>query len=140
MNAFALIAALALQTGSGPSIEGTWRSPGGNSIMKIASCAADPCGTVAWASDKAKKDSSKTTSQLVGTPLLTGLKQDAKGVWHGKLFIPDRNMRVTAKIQRVASNQLRVSGCVAGKALCKAAIWTAFTDPLPADTSAPAPQ
>ena len=140
MSAMALIAALAFQTGADSSIEGTWRSPGGNTIIKIASCGDGPCGTVAWASDKAKKDSSKTTSQLVGTPLVTGLEQDAKGVWHGKLFIPDRNMRVTAKIRRIGPSELKVSGCAAGKALCKAAIWTAFADPLPTDTSVPAPQ
>jgi uncharacterized protein (DUF2147 family) len=139
MSAIALIAALALQAGANFSIEGTWRSPGGNTIIKIASCGDSPCGTVAWASDKAKKDSAKTTPQLVGTQLLTGLQQRKDGSWIGKLFIPDRNMRVTAKIQRIAADQLKVSGCAAGKALCKAAVWTAFTGALPTDTSAPAP-
>ena len=140
MSAIALIAVLALQAGSDSSIEGTWRSPGGNSIMKIASCGDTPCGTVAWATDQAKKDSSKTTDQLVGTPLLTGLQQRKDGSWLGKLFIPDKNMRVTAKIQRVGPDQLKVSGCAAGKALCRAAIWTAFTAQLPSDTSVPAPK
>ena len=93
MCTLALLAALALQ-GADSSIEGTWRSPGGNSIMKVADCGSGPCGTVVWATDKAKKDSSKTTNQLVGTQLVTGLEQDKKGVWHGKLFIPDRNMLV----------------------------------------------
>jgi uncharacterized protein (DUF2147 family) len=137
-----MIAALAVQAAaaSNSSIEGVWRSPGGNSIMKIAPCGDGPCGTVAWASDRAKKDSSKATNQLVGTALLTNLKQDKKGRWEGKLFIPDQNMRVTAKIQRVGATQLRVSGCAAGKMLCKAQIWTAFTAALPADTSVPAPK
>jgi uncharacterized protein (DUF2147 family) len=122
------------------SIEGHWRSPGGNSIIKIALCGDSPCGTVVWATDKAKKDSSKTTDQLVGTQLLTGLQQDKKGRWQGKLFIPDKNMRVTAKVERLNDQQLKVSGCAAGKALCKAAIWTAFTTDLPTDTSVPAPK
>ena len=136
----AVIAALALQAAQDSSIDGTWRSPGGNSIMKIEACGEAPCGTVAWATDSAKKDSSKATPQLVGTPLLTNLKQRKDGSWLGKLFIPDKNMRVTAKIQRVSATQLRVSGCAAGKALCRAAIWTSFTAPLPSDTSVPAPQ
>jgi uncharacterized protein (DUF2147 family) len=55
------------------------------------------------------------------------------------LFIPDHKMRVTAKIQRLSPTQLKVSGCAAGKALCKAEVWTAFTADLPADTSVPAP-
>jgi uncharacterized protein (DUF2147 family) len=142
MPAFALIAALAVQaSGAAPSpIDGVWRSPGGNSIIKIASCGDSECGTVVWATDKAKKDSSKTTSQLVGTQLLTNLRQDKKGRWQGKLFIPDRNMHVTAKIDRLSDQQLKVSGCAAGKALCKADVWTAFTAALPGDTSVPAPK
>jgi uncharacterized protein (DUF2147 family) len=137
----ALMMALAVQTAApDTSIDGTWRSPGGNSIIKIAACGAGPCGTVAWATDKAKKDASKTTAQLVGTQLLTDLQQRKDGSWLGKLFIPDRKMHVTAKVQRVGQNQLKVSGCAAGKALCKSDVWTAFTAALPADTSVPAPQ
>jgi uncharacterized protein (DUF2147 family) len=145
MPAIALIALLAVQaaapTSSSTPIDGVWRSPGGNSIIKIAPCGDSPCGTVVWATDKAKKDSSKATNNLVGTQLLTGLQQDRKGSgWHGKLFIPDRNMRVTAKIERLSDQQLKVSGCAAGKAVCKAAVWTAFPGDLPSDTSVPAPK
>lgn len=143
MPALALIAALAVQaaapTASSP-FDGVWRSPGGNSIIKIAACGDGPCGTVVWATDKAKKDASKGTPQLVGTALLTGLEEDKKGHWQGKLFIPDRKMRVTAKLQRLGPGELKVSGCAAGKALCKAQVWTAFTAELPSDTSVPAPK
>jgi uncharacterized protein (DUF2147 family) len=140
MSALALIAALAASgAGAGSSsIDGVWRSPGGNSIMKIAPCGHGPCGTIAWATDKAKKDSMKTTPRLVGTHLLTHLQHRKDGSWQGKLFIPDRNMHVTAKIHRVASNELKVSGCAAF--LCKSAVWTAFPGPLPTNTSAPAPK
>ncbi|MFL6736621.1 MAG: DUF2147 domain-containing protein [Sphingomonas sp.] len=142
MPIVALIAALAVQASQpaapSPSIEGSWRSPGGNTIISIAPCGNGPCGTVAWATDKAKKDASKTTPQLVGTQLLTNLEQRQDGSWLGKLFIPDRNMRVTAKIQALGTGQLKVSGCAAGKALCKAQVWTLFTAALPTDTSVPA--
>ena len=66
------------------------------------------------------------------TQLLTSLQQGKDGRWQGKLFIPDKNMRVTAKIQLVNDQQLKVSGCLAGKALCRADVWTRTTDPLPA--------
>jgi len=132
MTPLALAAAIAAQANvPQSSIDGLWRSPGGNSIISIASCGSNKCGTVAWASEKAKKDSAKTTSNLVGTQLLTGLQQDSKGHWLGKLFIPDKNMRVTAKIQLVSPQQLRVSGCAAGKALCKAALWSRTAEPFP---------
>src|SRR5438874_538728 len=132
MTAFLLVA-LALQGahGSQASIEGYWRSPGGNSIMKIRPCGGSPCGTVAWASNKAKNDARKTTDQLVGSQLLTDLQQRQDGSWLGKLFIPDKNMRVTAKIQLVGDQQLRVSGCLAGKALCHSDLWTRTAEPSP---------
>ena len=113
-------------------IEGRWRSPGGNSIIDVAKCGEGWCGTVAWASAKAKKDAEKATSQLVGTQLLTDVKQAGDGKWNGRLFIPDRNMRVTAKLQMAPGGELKVSGCLAGKALCKSQLWNPVTGPLPA--------
>ena len=112
------------------SIEGRWRSPGGNSIIDIGPCGSNLCGTIAWASAKAKKDSAKTTSQLVGTQILTGVQQRGNR-WQGRLFIPDKNMRVTAKIQLVSAQQLKVSGCAVGGSLCRSALWTRADGPLP---------
>jgi uncharacterized protein (DUF2147 family) len=130
---FSTIALLALTAAQAPqpSIEGHWRSPGGNSVIVIGPCGRSLCGTIEWASEKAKQDSRKTLAQLVGAQLLTGLRQDKKGNWQGKLFIPDKNMRVTAKIQLVGEQQLKVSGCAVGKTLCRAAIWTRTDGTLP---------
>jgi uncharacterized protein (DUF2147 family) len=114
-----------------PSIEGQWRSPGGNSIIAVAPCGSTLCGTVAWASAQAKEASRKTVSQLVGTQLLTGLEQRSGGHWQGRLFIPDKNMRVTAKLQLIDAAQLKVSGCAAGRALCRSAVWIRADGPLP---------
>jgi uncharacterized protein (DUF2147 family) len=127
-----ILAIAAVQAAAAATIQGQWRSPGGNSIIAIAPCGDSYCGTVAWASAKAKKDAAKTTQQLVGTPLLTNLTQGKDGRWQGKLFSPDKNMRVTAKIQPVGDTQLRVSGCLAGKSLCKSDLWTRADGPLPA--------
>lgn len=132
MIAAALLALAAAQAPAQSPIEGRWRSPGGNSIIAIAPCGSSLCGTVAWASERAKKDASKVTSQLVGTPILTALKQRGDGRWLGRLFIPDKNMRVTAKLQLVSPGQLKVSGCAAGKALCRSALWSRVDGPLPA--------
>jgi uncharacterized protein (DUF2147 family) len=126
-----LTLAAVLQAGAPASIEGTWKSPGGNSVITIAPCGNALCGTVAWASEQAKKDSANTTSQLVGTQILTALKPDKRGRWQGKLFIPDKNMRVTAKIERSGLDQLKVSGCAVGKSLCKSTLWTRVDGPLP---------
>lgn len=135
MRLLAASTALLLLTGAQEppaSIEGRWKSPGGNSIIDIAPCGASLCGTVAWASEKAKQDSRKTVEQLVGTQLLTNLAQRSQGRWQGRLFIPDKNMRVTAKLQLAAPGQLKVSGCLAGRALCKSELWSRTDEPLPA--------
>ena len=124
-----LLIALAAMAGQ-DSIEGRWKSPGGNSIIDIAPCGSELCGTVAWASDRAKQDAAKVTDKLVGTQLLTGLQERRPGRWQGKLFIPDRNMRVTAKIQLASPEQLKVSGCAAA-VLCHSQLWSKFDDPLP---------
>lgn len=112
------------------SIEGRWRSPGGNSIIDIAPCGSDWCGTVAWASEKAKQDARKGTDQLVGTQLITGLEEKRPGRWQGTIFIPDRNMRATARLQLLDAQQLKVSGCVA-RILCSSQLWSRFDGPLP---------
>ncbi len=121
---FALAAVLADES----PIEGRWRSPGGNSIIDIAPCGSELCGTVAWASDKAKQDARRATDQLIGTPLLTGLTEKKPGRWQGRLFIPDKSLRVTAKIQLAGPDQLKVSGCAI---ICSSQLWSRFEGPLP---------
>lgn len=124
-------ALLALAAQAAASIEGQWRSPGGNSIIGVAPCGNSLCGTVIWASAKAKLDARKATDQLIGTQILTNLQQNGEG-WQGRLFIPDKNMRVTAKIRLVGEGQLRVAGCALGKSLCKSSVWSRVDGALPA--------
>ena len=136
MRAFLACAALfltgAAQAPEPTSIEGLWRSPGGNSIIGIAPCGEGLCGTVKWASQKAIADARKGTDQLIGSDLLTDLEQKKPGQWQGKLFVPDKDVRVTAKIQLAKDGRLRVSGCLAGKSLCKSQLWVRTAEPLPA--------
>lgn len=127
----AILLALAAQATPQASIEGQWRSPGGNSIIGVAPCGSSLCGTVIWASARAKQDARKATDQLVGTQILTGLEQNG-GSWQGRLFIPDKNMHVTAKIRLINEGQLKVAGCALGKSLCKSAVWTRAEGTLPA--------
>ena len=42
---------------------------------------------------------------VVGTQILSDLKQQGDG-WRGRLFIPDRNMRVTAKLRLIGEGQI----------------------------------
>lgn len=125
-----LAAQAAAQNPAQASIEGSWRSPGGNSIITIAPCGAALCGTVVWATAKARQDAMKGTPQLIGAQLLTNVQPQGNG-WQGRLFVPDQNIRATAKIQLLSAQQLKVSGCALGKALCKSSVWARFDGPLP---------
>ena len=111
------------------AIDGRWVNPDASVIIDIAPCGETRCGTVAWASDKAKADARKGTDRLVGSDLLTGLEERKSGQWTGRLFIPDHDMRVKARLQPVGERQLKVSGCVV--VLCRSQYWNRADGPLP---------
>ena len=112
-----------------PAIDGRWINPGESVIIDIAPCGATHCGTVKWASDKAIADAAKGTTQLVGSDLLTGLQEKKPGQWRGKLFVPDRKVRVQARLTLVGDSELKVAGCAVG--ICKAQTWKRSDEPLP---------
>lgn len=126
---FALMALTAADEPSQPPIDGRWINPGGSVIIDIGPCGEARCGTVKWASDKAIKDARKGTDALVGSDLLTGLEQTKPGQWRGRLFVPDKKVRVRARITLVGERQLKVAGCAVG--ICKAQLWNRSDEPLP---------
>lgn len=128
--ATAILLALAAQAAAAPAIEGRWANPKRSVIIVIAPCATGLCGTVEWASEKAQADARKGIDQLVGSQLLTELQPRRPGRWQGKLFVPDKKMRVTAKLELIGADQLEVAGCALGKSLCKSQLWTR-TDAAP---------
>lgn len=91
-------------------------------MIDIEACGDALCGTVVWASEKAKHDARKGTPHLVGTKLLTGMKHSSAHVWKGKIFVPDQNMHASAKLRPEGTMHLNVSGCV--MMLCKSQVWT----------------
>jgi uncharacterized protein (DUF2147 family) len=119
---------IAAQNATQP-IEGRWSNPDRSVIIDIAPCGTALCGTVAWASAKAQQDARRGTNQLIGTQLLTNL-QHRSATWHGRLFIPDRNMRANAKLRLVGDQQLKVSGC-ALRRICRSQTWNRADGPLP---------
>ena len=112
-------------------IEGLWSNPSASLIIAIAPCAPFLCGTVKWATAKARSDATKGTAELIGASLLTGVRPSGDGKWAGKLFIPDRNMRVKAKIMLAPDGRLKVSGCALGKMLCRSEFWSRTQEPFP---------
>ena len=117
---------------SASSLEGLWKNPSGSVIIGIRSCGTLLCGTVKWASAKAKADAAKGTDELVGAELLSKVKPTEANRWAGKLFVPDQKMRVNAKLEMLSYDQLRVTGCAIGKSLCRSQLWIRTAEPLPA--------
>ena len=59
---------------------GRWKNPSGSVIVAIDVCGTGYCGTVDWASDKAKADARRGgTEALVGTQLMTGFTPAGSG-------------------------------------------------------------
>ena len=115
---------LAAQEAAAP-IEGRWKNPSGRVTVEIAACGEAICGTVISASDSAKADARRGgTETLVGTQLMTGFKPAGPGKWRGRLFIPDMNHRSKAELRMLGPSQLKVTGCMVGRMICKSQLWT----------------
>ena len=115
---------LAAQDAEAP-IEGRWKNPSGRVTVEIVACGEAVCGTVISASDSAKADARRGgTESLVGTQLMTGFKPAGPSNWRGRLFIPDLNHRSRAELRMLGAGQLKVTGCMVGRMICKSQLWT----------------
>ena len=132
MAALAMSAAMALAVESpyAGSIEGNWMHPEQTVIIRLENCGEAICGTVTWATERAQRDARKGVDRLIGARLLTGFRQNSKGIWQGKIFVPDYDLRVSGKIQALDANRLKVSGCALGGLLCKSQVWNRSDRPL----------
>lgn len=126
----ALVAAAGLAAASGASaqgagapIHGVWRNPKNTVHVDIRPCSAGACGYVVWASEKAKADAREGgTQNLIGLQLLRDFAQDRKGVWRGKVFVPDLNRTFTGSAELANPSTLKAKGCFV--VLCKSQTWT----------------
>lgn len=120
----ALAATSATAAGAAP-ITGTWRNPAGSVEVAMAPCGPRLCGTVVWASDRAKDDAANGgTERLVGTQLFRGLVADGPGHWSGEVFVPDLGRTVEGTLAQVDAATIEVSGCVIPGLMCQTQAWT----------------
>jgi uncharacterized protein (DUF2147 family) len=125
-----LFALTGAQSAPRAAIEGRWKNPIGSAIIEIAPCGGTLCGKVVWASARGRREASKSTSHVVGTTVLTGLRP-ARNRWTGSLFIPDDNIHVAARLQLLGNGALRLTGCAVAGLFCRSQIWTRADGPLP---------
>jgi uncharacterized protein (DUF2147 family) len=110
-------------------IAGLWKNPIGSAIIAIAPCGSALCGKVVWASARGQREVAGTTRHVVGTVVLTDVKPKGDG-WAGRLFIPDDNIHVSARLQLLNERQLKLTGCAVIGLLCRSQVWTR-TDETP---------
>jgi uncharacterized protein (DUF2147 family) len=125
-----LLALAAAQPGVRAPIEGLWKNPIGSAIIRIAPCGETLCGKVVWASERGRREVARTTSNIVGTLVLTAVRPSGHG-WAGKLFIPDDNIHVSARLQLIDPRQLKLTGCAFAGLFCRSQVWTRTDEPLP---------
>lgn len=123
-----LLAFPAPQQTSHTSIEGFWKNPIGSAIISIMPCGNTVCGKVVWASQRGQREVTRTTSHVVGTTVLTDVKPGKNG-WSGKLFIPDDNIHVSARLQLLGERKLKLTGCGVFGLICRTQIWTRTDQP-----------
>jgi uncharacterized protein (DUF2147 family) len=114
-----------------PPIEGYWKNPIGSAIIAIGPCGDSFCGKVVWASPRGEREASKTTRHVVGTTVLTNLALADQDRWTGRLFVPDDNIHVSAELQLVTANELKLTGCAFAGLFCRSQLWKRVEPPLP---------
>ena len=126
----AIAAATVAQPRATAPVEGLWKNPIGSAIIAIAPCGGALCGKVVWASTRGQREASTSTSHVVGTTVLTGLKP-THDRWTGALYIPDDDIHVAAKLELISERKLKLTGCGLMGLICRSQIWTRADGPLP---------
>lgn len=126
-----MLALGAAQPAAHSSIEGLWKNPIGSAIIAVAPCGTTLCGKVVWASARGQSEVAKNTTHVVGTTVLTDVRPKGRG-WAGKLYVPDDNIHVSARLQLLNDSQLKLTGCAVAGLICRSQVWTRAQEPLPA--------
>jgi uncharacterized protein (DUF2147 family) len=109
---------------AGAPFEGRWANPKRSVIIEVAPCGPAYCGTVVWASAKAKENAREGgTRNLIGTRLIEGIRPDGNGGFKGRGFVPKQNIHASATIRKAGPDVMVVKGCALG-VICKEQRWT----------------
>ncbi len=104
---------------------GIWTNPSRSVRVDAHPCGKKFCGTVIWASPKAKADSARGgNKQLVGMQLFRGLTPDKPNVWRGKVYVPDIDKTFSGTLTLINPQSLVAKGCLFGGVACTSQTWT----------------
>ena len=109
---------------------GIWRNPSNSVRIRAQQCGrgrgrdAGMCGTVVWASPKAKADVAAKGGTLIGSQLFRDFRQEDDGVWYGDVYVPDIDKTFSGTITLRGRNTLIGEGCLFAGLGCRAQTWT----------------
>lgn len=104
---------------------GIWRNPGDSVHIRAERCGQAMCGTVVWASDKARADARRGgTDPLVGTQLFRDFRPEKPNVWRGRVFVPDIGKTFSGTVRLIDPDHLEGKGCLIGGIGCRSQVWT----------------
>jgi uncharacterized protein (DUF2147 family) len=125
----ALLPAQLAQAAAEEASFGVWSNPQNSVHVRAHRCGSSMCGTVIWASEKAKQDARKGgTAELIGAQLFQNFVKESATVWRGKVFVPDINKTFSGTISLIDDRHLKGQGCLLGRVLCKSQVWTRVDD------------
>jgi uncharacterized protein (DUF2147 family) len=137
----ATLAALAALVWAGPASAaeadptGDWVTEGGAAVIRIEPCDDALCGAIAWVknpgTDRNNPDPAKRNVDVVGLPILLGMRLVSKNRWEGQVYNAENGKIYLAYISLVEPDVLRIRGCILGGLLCGGEKWTRLSEPLP---------
>jgi uncharacterized protein (DUF2147 family) len=103
---------------------GIWRNPHGTIDIRTSPCPTGLCGAIVRASSQAIADAREAgVDKLIGLQLLKDYHQSGSGHWAGRVYVPDMGRSFSSRIDQIASDQLKISGCLWGGWICKSQVW-----------------
>jgi uncharacterized protein (DUF2147 family) len=102
---------------------GRWWNSDGSVAVDVARCGERLCGKVVYA-EKKQQDKARRAgvTQMMGLAVMRNFKGAGPGHWKGTVFVPERNREFRSTITRLASDQVKVEGCML-LILCQHETW-----------------
>ncbi len=123
----ALVAALTLPApalAAPGGIEGLWRNGRDSVRIRTHACGTAICATVVQADAKAQADAARGgTPKLVGTQVFRNFQPSRKGVWKGRVYVPDLDRTFSGVLSVAPDDRLVGKGCILGGLICKSTAW-----------------
>ncbi len=106
---------------------GEWAVENGQAHIRIVSCGKGLWGVISWTSgpagtDEHNPDPAKRSRSMLGVPILINMQPD-NNKWSGEVYNAEDGGIYSSNIALLASDRLRIEGCVLGGLICGGETW-----------------